>query len=273
MAQINILLADNMAEHLETRKRLLEQAGYTVVTATSPDEALAKLRSMDIDVAVIDIRLEDDRDEKDVSGLLVARDSDAAIPKIMLTGFPSPETARRAMSALVPGGALAVDYVAKGQSDLLLKAIESAIRHKVFIAHGHDEEAKNAVVLTVKHLGLQEVVLHEQRNIGQAILDHFVADSKVGFAVVVLTPDDMGYVRDRPGEVKPRARQNVIFEFGYSVGVLGLQRVCVLYKDGVDLPQYLEALYLEMDPAGLWKHQLAGRMQQVGLPINVNRLR
>ena len=44
-----------------------------------------------------------------------------------------------------------------------------------------------------------------------------------------------------------RARQNVIFEFGYFVGKLGRKRVCCLYKKGVSLPtDILGMLYKEI---------------------------
>ena len=39
-----------------------------------------------------------------------------------------------------------------------------------------------------------------------------------------------------------RARPNVIFEFGYFVGRLGRNRVCCLYKGGVELPSDLSGL-------------------------------
>ena len=39
-----------------------------------------------------------------------------------------------------------------------------------------------------------------------------------------------------------RARQNVIFEFGYFVGKLDRKRVCCLYKTGVTLPNYLSGV-------------------------------
>jgi predicted nucleotide-binding protein len=45
-----------------------------------------------------------------------------------------------------------------------------------------------------------------------------------------------------------RARQNVIFEFGYFVGKLGRNRVCCIYKEGVDIPSDLGGLtYKKVD--------------------------
>ena len=106
---------------------------------------------------------------------------------------------------------------------------------KVFIAHGHDDEAKTAVTKFVEILGLKPTVLDEQPSKGRTIIDKFEEQAdEAGFAIVLLTPDDVGSSK-AIGERKPRARQNVIFELGYLLAGLGDKRVCILYKEGVEL--------------------------------------
>lgn len=123
-----------------------------------------------------------------------------------------------------------------------------AISNKVFIVHGHDEKAKNELAIFLKEIGLEPVVLHRQADEGQTIIEKFEKHSDVGYAFVLLTPDEMAYTVDQSDlseserNIEPRARPNVIFEFGYFVGKLGRKRVCCLYKGSVKLPSDINGL-------------------------------
>lgn len=111
---------------------------------------------------------------------------------------------------------------------------------RVFIVHGHNHEAKNELELFLKELGLKPIVLQREADEGQTIIEKFERYSKVGYAIILLTPDDVvtssELSDDSKKNVERRARQNVIFEFGYFVGRLGRNRVCCLYQEGVTLP-------------------------------------
>lgn len=61
---------------------------------------------------------------------------------------------------------------------------------RVFVVHGHDNEMKQAVARTVEWLGLEAVILHEEPNRGQTLIEKIERYSDVGFAVVLLSPDD-----------------------------------------------------------------------------------
>ena len=145
---------------------------------------------------------------------------------------------------------------------------------EVFIVHGHDDEAKEMVARFVENLGIEATILHEQANRGQTIPEKFEEHAgEAGFAIILLTPDDVGASQDEANNLKPRARQNVVLELGYFWGRLGRERVCVLYKEGVELPSDIHGiLYVPMDSSNGWQLQLAKEMKQAGLPVDLNRL-
>jgi len=144
---------------------------------------------------------------------------------------------------------------------------------RVFIAHGHDDESKEMLARVLEHLGLRAIVLHEQPNRGQTIIEKFEQHSGVDFAVVLMTPDDVGGSAAHSDQLNPRARQNVVFELGFFIAKLGRANVCALYKPGVEIPgDYMGVLFIPMDSAGAWKYQLAAEMKAAGLRIDVNRL-
>lgn len=142
---------------------------------------------------------------------------------------------------------------------------------RVFVVHGHDEAAKEAVARFLSKLGLEPVILHEQPNQGRTVIEKFEGHADVDFAVVLLTPDDVGRAAGSSGEAKPRARQNVIFELGYFIGRLGRSRVCALHKGNVEiLSDYDGVIYVSMgDPQG-WRLLLAREIKAAGIDVDLN---
>lgn len=126
MAQSNrtILIADNRPEYLKTMKEFFEVEGYDVRAAENPTEARRVLETEQPDLAILDLRLLDNDDEKDLSGIEVAMDTAPEVPKIILTDFPNWQTVRAALGPADNGGRPAVDYVAKSEGpEALLRAV------------------------------------------------------------------------------------------------------------------------------------------------------
>ena len=119
---------------------------------------------------------------------------------------------------------------------------------KVFVVHGHDIELKNDVELFLKSINLEPIVLHRQLDEGLTVIEKFEKHSDVKYAIILLTPDDIGYPREendkkeKDRKLELHARQNVIFEFGFFVGKLSRKNVCCIYKEGVTLPSDLNGL-------------------------------
>ncbi|TAL90227.1 MAG: DNA-binding protein [Candidimonas sp.] len=142
----------------------------------------------------------------------------------------------------------------------------------VFIVHGHDDGVKETVARYLSKLGLDPVILHEQPNKGRTIIEKFEELADVAFAVVLFTGDDMGYPKGKADSANPRARQNVVLELGFFLGALGRKHVCVLYRDGVEVPSdYSGVLYEQFDDKGAWRMKLALELKAAGLDVDLNK--
>jgi len=143
---------------------------------------------------------------------------------------------------------------------------------RVFIVHGHDNEAREAVARLIEKLNLKAVILHEQVDEGRTVIEKLEAHSDVGFAVILLTPDDEGRKAGSADPPRPRARQNVVLELGYFIGLLGRSCVCALYRGRVEIPSdYLGVLYVPLDEGGAWQLRLAKELKARGFCIDLNR--
>jgi len=156
-------------------------------------------------------------------------------------------------------------------SVVISSSVISSSTHKVFVVHGHDDEAKLNVARFLEKLELEPIILNERPNEGRTVIEKFEHHSDVAYAVVLLTPDDIGKEKDMPGETHPRARQNVILELGYFIGRLGRARVCALHKGSVEIPtDYHGVLYVPMDAGDGWKLKLAKEIKAAGLLVDLN---
>jgi predicted nucleotide-binding protein len=147
------------------------------------------------------------------------------------------------------------------------------VGQRVFLVHGHDEAALQSVARFIERLKLPLTVLREEPNRGQTVIEKFEAHAgDAGFAIVLITGDDVGGKRGTPAEqLQPRARQNVILELGYFNGKLGRDRVCALYEAGVELPSdYGGVTLVELDKAGSWRLQLARELKAALLNVDMN---
>jgi predicted nucleotide-binding protein len=145
--------------------------------------------------------------------------------------------------------------------------------NKVFLVHGHDNSSKESTARFLEKLGLEVVILHEKANEGRTVIEKFEFHSNVGFAVVLLTPDDVGAVATNPTALQGRARQNVILELGFFTGSLGRRRVCGLFRPGLEVPSdFHGVLFIEMDAQGGWKAKLAQELVTAGMQINIQAL-
>ena len=101
------------------------------------------------------------------------------------------------------------------------------------------------------------------------IIEKFEKHSDVGFAVVLLTPDDEGALSGQ--SPKPRARQNVVFELGFFAGKLGRKYVHAIVRGSdLELPSDIDGVIWSRYEDD-WKLRLAREMKVAGYEIDMNK--
>jgi len=144
---------------------------------------------------------------------------------------------------------------------------------KILLVYGRNVEAKEKVARFLMKLQLEPILLDEQAGRGRTLIEKFETQWPVAFVVALLTGDDVGGLAPGPRELRPRARQNVIFELGFSIATLGRERVCVLYEEGVELPSDFHGVeYQPLDAAGAWKAKLAKELHEARLRFDPLRI-
>ena len=132
--EVSILLADNDPVFLSNCSDFLSSYGYRVVTANTPREVRELLERKTIHLIILDLRLTDDKNENDRSGLQLAKDTTRIIPKLISTKFPVHEDVRDAMRYDGQNLPPAIDFVDKRKGlPQLLTAVQDAIRNYVNI--------------------------------------------------------------------------------------------------------------------------------------------
>jgi predicted nucleotide-binding protein len=128
-------------------------------------------------------------------------------------------------------------------------------KKQIFISHGKDLKSLNELKEILTSFGLEPIILSEQPSSGKTVMEKLEIYSDVGYAFIILTPDDLGgFVEmgskwSRPKRLRKflktahnRPRQNVILEFGYFVGKLGRNKVTCLLKKPVEQPSDMQGI-------------------------------
>jgi predicted nucleotide-binding protein len=143
-------------------------------------------------------------------------------------------------------------------------------KRRVFIVHGHDDGTREAVARFLERLRFEAVILHERANKGRTIITKFREEAAdIGFAVVLMTPDDHGGKVTEP--TNPRARQNVVFELGFFIGALGPERVAAIIRGEIERPSDFDGVvYIPFDAGNGWKQALGKELEAAGFTIDWN---
>jgi predicted nucleotide-binding protein len=113
----------------------------------------------------------------------------------------------------------------------------------VFVTYGRDQTQYDRVTSILRKLGLDPVGIDREARQGRTIIEaveHYAASCS--YAVVIMTGDDCGFMRDSESELRPRPRQNVIFELGFLFGLLGRDRVLCLVEREIERPSDIDGI-------------------------------
>jgi predicted nucleotide-binding protein len=170
---------------------------------------------------------------------------------------------------------LAWEWVRMKEQQLKISSVTETLlikepSRKVFVVHGRDEAAREKIARFLEQLEFEPIILHEQANRGRTLIEKFEDHSDVGFAVVLLTPDDEGC--EKGGTPRLRARQNVVLELGFFVGRLGRNRVCALISGEVEIPSDIAGVvYVPLDNSNGWKQSLGRELKSAGFTLDWNK--
>jgi small nuclear ribonucleoprotein (snRNP)-like protein len=97
----------------------------------------------------------------------------------------------KSIEAVSPTTVIKLDENSKIAKLAQIGIIETNI-NRVFVVHGHDDEMKLDAARTLEKLDLTPIILHEQPDGNKTIIEKFEQYSDVGFAIIILSPDDFG---------------------------------------------------------------------------------
>jgi CheY-like chemotaxis protein len=175
-----ILVVDDEESIRFTFSAFLSDAGYTVETAESLDEALDKIESESFDVIFLDILLGCD---SGMVALKASRERQPNTPVIMATGAPDISTAAEAVRL----GAF--EYITKPiHQDELLRQARLAVEHKVLVENQESYQLRMAAVFQSVQEGI--MVFDE----GMQLIEINEAADKMlacGRSLIGLTPKEI----------------------------------------------------------------------------------
>lgn len=157
----------------------------------------------------------------------------------------------------------------------------SAANKKIFIVHGHDEDALRDLDLFLMKLGLEPYILKNNVEGGKTIIEalehRIVYDS--AFGIVLMTPCDVGASKveyeKNASALRSRARQNVILEMGILIGAIGRNKVAILNKGSVELPSDVNGiLYLPFGDSLIKDAgpKIIQHLKSAGIPLDPEKI-
>ena len=142
----------------------------------------------------------------------------------------------------------------------------------VFLVHGRDYWMKNAVTRALERMNIKPIKLDKVNSQGRTIIEKLLdTTGDIPAAIILLSPDDRGALKNET--VRPRSRQNVIFEHGFFVGKFGKPKrgnVIILCKEDttLEIPSDIKGVeFIRYTNNSKWPEELASELSGCGYAI------
>lgn len=142
----------------------------------------------------------------------------------------------------------------------------------IFLVHGRDVERREVVRRFLETItDTSVIVLADQPNRGQDLLSKLLSNAQAAsFAVILLSADDVGSLQGGD-TLLPRARQNVVFELGLFIALLGRDRVAALTDERLEVPTDFSGVAYIPISGEAWQVQLARELKAAGVSVSLDR--
>lgn len=235
---IKILLGEDNEDQRMLYVKTLTKKGYQVISVNSPEAVLDYLRrDHSFDIVVLDVRLSNENDDNDLSGINLARTIKSYdIPIILNTNYADaiPFALEAALKDVVS------DVIKKKDKDslnLLAQAINNVVNKKsanllpitpkVFIGHGGVAVWEELLKYLKEELNLQVIEFNSESVAGQLTTNRLYTMLKgSNFAFLIMTAEHEH--KDQTWH----ASENVIHEIGLFQAYLGVEKAIVMLEHG-----------------------------------------
>jgi predicted nucleotide-binding protein len=263
MASADILIVDDDVYYASESSAYLEDYGkFEVHRAYSVDAAISAIKQTRYRLVIMDVRMPPGATFDAVetaaghkTGVVLARTIRNSIPGVKLLVHTGSHDHN--LEVWFAGNS-DVSFVPKSRDYRpLLRAVNAALNPgfhnlKSFIVHGRDRGPLHELSRFLTKLGFPDpMVLSEMPSSGLTLIEkfeHYASQADVVF--VLLTPDDMAGLAGSSAAMRPRARQNVLFEVGYFLGSLRRHsgRVLLLHRGDIEIPSDIAGLvYVDIE--------------------------
>ncbi len=167
-------------------------------------------------------------------------------------------------------------YLTKPQTTATPPVASASAKRRVLVVCGTDDEMKKALTQALSKLWLIPILLCEEPSHGRKIVERFADYADVGFAVVLLSPDDFAYAKNEESTTRKfRPRQEVVFELGFLLGKLDKGNVLVFFREcaNFEVPTDFEGMKtVAFDELDSWKLALIRELGNSGYSVDADRI-